>query len=278
MTRHSIENDDNQAQDQPQHCDSPDQAPDLFLQTGFFDIDRLECLSNLTHLGLDARGPDPGNALPLNHHRSREDEGKVFAAGASHSLNSVPDHFSDGDGFAGQQRLIGGQVIRLDHDRIGGNSITLGQNDQVIRDDVPARDTDSLSITDHERARAGKITQGFQRPLGLPFLVKRDSQNNENEPEKHQRFLDIAENEIDRAAGQQQHKHRFPNHLPGGREETAVLRCRKFVVAVFSQANTDVVIGEAEWPGMLAGHSKFLHAHHSSILNRLISGGITGRE
>ena len=52
-----------------------------------------------------------------------------------------------------------------------------------------------------ERARARQVAQRVQRPLGLPLLVEGDADDDEDEAEEHERLLHVAEDEVERAAG-----------------------------------------------------------------------------
>ena len=43
----------------------------------------------------------------------------------------VADDLGDGNGFAGQQRLVGLQVVALEQNRVGGNPVALDQHQEI---------------------------------------------------------------------------------------------------------------------------------------------------
>ena len=237
--------------------------PTSCLQPGSFNLHRLQGLADVAHFGVDASGPHLGDPLALDNQRAGEDEGKVFASRPSHLSHAVPGDLSDRHGFAGEQRLIGGKVVaRKDHG-ICRNSIPFGQYHEVIGDDLSARNSLSLPATDHQRPRAGEVTQGLQRPLRLSFLVKSDAQHHEDKAEEHQGFLHVPQDQVDRAAGQQQKEHRLSDHIPGGRKNAAALGRGKLVVAVLLQATGDFRFREA------GGFDVFARSFHIALTRHM---------
>ena len=155
----------------PEDRHPPHEPSDLLLEPGSFHLHRLQGLADVAHFGVDASGPHLGDPLALDDQRAGEDERKVFAPRPSHLSHPVPGNLSDRHGFSSQQRLIGGQIVARQHHGICRNSVALGQYHEVIGDDFSARDAFSLTASNHQRTRAGKVTQGFERPLRLSFLV-----------------------------------------------------------------------------------------------------------
>ena len=101
---------------------------------------------------------------------------------------------------------------------------------------------------DHQRARAGKIAQRLQRPLGLALLVQRQSHDDEDEAQQHQRLAGIAQQQVHGSASDQQQKNRFAHHRESDGEQAAGFCGGQLVVSVLRQAARGFVLGQARDP------------------------------
>lgn len=107
----------------------------------------------------------------------------------------------------------------------------------------------------------GKVTQSFERPLCLSFLVKRDTQHHEDKAQKHQGFLHVSENQVNRATREQQQKHRLSNHFPGSRKDATAFRGGKLVEAVLLQS--DGAFGFREAVQCVCTRIALCHSNHA---------------
>ena len=116
--------------------------------------------------------------------------------------------------------------------RIRRYAVPFVQDDDIAANDLASRNAFLLPVPDDKGARARQIAQRIERPLGLALLVQRDAHDHEDEPEQHERFLHVAQKQIDRAAADEEQEHRLAHDARGDGEDAAPLRGRKLVVSV----------------------------------------------
>ena len=69
------------------------------------------------------------------------------------------------------------------------------------------------AIPNNQRAWAGEVTQRLQHMLGARFLNNGDRHRHDRECEQDKRFFQISEQEVDKAAAEQECEHRFAKNL-----------------------------------------------------------------
>ena len=134
--------------------------------------------------------------------------------------------------------------------------VALGEHDHVAAHNVTAGDADALAVTNHQRTRAGEVAQGLQHVFGARLLHDGDDNRDRREYEEQQRLAEIAEREIDRAAGQQQQQHRLAQHVEDQAHDRAPARMGQFVEAFGLQ------------PGQRLGCGQGLHGQDISATAR----------
>ena len=227
---------DDEAHDDANQSHVAHKAVHLALQRRLLGIDGLQGLADVAHLGPESRAPNLGNSLPCHHQGARVDKRQVFASGTSHLGRSVPLCLAYGDGLARQKGLVGVQVGARQYDSVRGNTVALGQHDDVAAYNVASRDSDPLAVAPHQGARARQVAQGIQRVLSAPLLYVGDADDDEDEPQQHERLGTVAEQEVERTTGEQQQEHRLLEDLEQHAYPAAFAGAGKLIGALLAQA------------------------------------------
>ena len=74
------------------------------------------------------------------------------------------------------------------------------EHDQIAAHHFPTGDALAHAVADNERARARQVAQGLQHALGARLLHDGDDDGERGEGEQDERFLQVAEREVNRAA------------------------------------------------------------------------------
>ena len=98
------------------------------------------------------------------------------------------------------------------------------QDHQIAGHHLAPGDAPLRAAAQHQRAWAREVAQGLQRALGLAALVDGDAHHDEHRHQQDQRLLQVAECQVDRAAGNQQQEHRLAQHLERDAERPAPRR------------------------------------------------------
>ena len=150
-----------------------------------------------------------------------------------------------GHGLARQQRFIGLQVVTLNEHCVGRHPVALGKHDEIATHHLPAGDSFALAIANDQRTRTGEIAQRLQDALGAGLLHDRDHDRHGREGEQDERFLQVAERQIDHAAAEQQRQHRLAQHLEDDAQRRAPIRPGQLVVSLGLQPGLSVRLAEA---------------------------------
>jgi hypothetical protein len=119
------------------------------------------------------------------------------------------------------------------------------EENDIAAHDLATGDAPAFAVSDDERARAGQIAQPLQNLFGAFFLDDRNRDDDGDEGEQHQRFAEIAEDQVDQAGADQQLKHRLAPDLERDAQQRALLRLRQFVGTFPAQAGRRLLFGEA---------------------------------
>ncbi len=95
-----------------------------------------------------------------------------------------------------------------------GHPIAFREQHHVSDDEFAAGNALGLSVANHQRTRAGHVAQRVEGLFAAALLNVGDGDDDEHEPQQHQRFVAITQREIDRPAGHQQQEHRLQRHVP----------------------------------------------------------------
>lgn len=139
-------------------------------------------------------------------------------------------------GLAGQHRLVGGQLVRLQHHAVGRHAVAFGQQEHVAAHDVPARDPHGDATSQGQRPGAGQVPQRIERIVGTALLQRGDGHDDQHETQQDQRVVAVSHGEVDGARPQQQQEHRLANDLPCDRGQAAPLADAQLVRPLLSQA------------------------------------------
>ena len=112
-----------------------------------------------------------------------------------------------------QQRFIGLKIAGLHQHGVGGNAVAFGEHDQIAARHLAAGDALARAVSDHQRAGAGEVAQCLQHALGARFLNDGDHHRHDRESEQDERFFQVSEQEVDKAAAEQEREHRFTKNL-----------------------------------------------------------------
>ena len=239
-----VDDHDEDAEEQPRERKGADQAAGLLLERRPLLLHRLERLSDLAEFAPKPGGLHTTDPVALHHHAPRIDEGQVIPAGPSDRRYPVPRRLANRYGFPRQEGFVHREVRARQEQGVGRDAVSLGEDQQVVPDHLPSRDSPPLPVADDQGPGAGEVAQRLQGALRLPFLVQGDPHHDEDEAEEHQRFLHVSQDEVDRAARDEQEEHRLADDAEGDCENGAPLRRGEFVVPFLPQPPGGLILGE----------------------------------
>ena len=146
--------------------------------------------------------------------------GAQRAAGSSVTARARGGMLCNGRRLARQQRFIHPQVVGRQQPGIGRHSVAFAEHQQVTPHHLDTGDALRPAVADHQRARAGQVAQGGQRPLGAQPLPEADQRREQHEGQQHQRLAHITQQQVQATCGEQALEHRLARHLaqqPQGR-------------------------------------------------------------
>src|SRR5262249_7684259 len=188
-------------------------------------------LAQAPQLGAGARGEALEDRLAIGDEGPGVDEWAGLAARASHRRAPIPRGLAHRRRFPGEERLVRGEGRARDERAIGRHAVALAEEKDVAPDHLAAGDARARAVPDPAGARARQVAERLERPLGLLFLVQRDRGDQDDEAEQHQGLLAIAEDEVDRAAGEEQEEHRLGDDVAPDGDEAAPFARRQLVRA-----------------------------------------------
>jgi len=170
--------------------------------------------ADLAHLAARAGGHDLGQTL-TTHHMAGGKHGRGIVASRCNGFGRPfgGGAFAYGYGFAGQQRFVHLQVLRLQQPAVGGDAVALGQQQQVAGHHFAGRDALNLTVTQHACLRLGQAAQRLQGRIGAAFLPESHAQHRQHEQRQGQAFDDVAQHHVKQCGSHQQHEHRFARHV-----------------------------------------------------------------
>ena len=168
------------------------------------------------------------DTLALNEERSGEHEGVVFAARATHPRTPSQAVFRTG---TDSPVSSDSSADRLLHEWTAASAATRSPSARTRR--LPGTTSRPamrlLAPPPMTSAGAGEVLQGLQRPLRPSVPVESNPQDHEHEATEHQGLLHIAEEKINRPAGEEQKKDRLADHVPTDRKKAPASGRRKLV-------------------------------------------------
>ncbi len=223
-----------------------------------------------------------GKSLTAYNQRTRIHKRKIVSSGPRIGRQFRAQGLSHRNGFAGQQQFIGFQILARDQGRIRGHAVTLVQDDEVATDDFTSRNAFSLAIPEHERARACQVAQCIEHALAAGFLHDGDDDRGRSQRDDQQRFLEIAEADVDHAGGEQHQQHRFAQNLECDLPDPAPPIPRQLVGALGRQARGRFSAGQPIHisPGLTAcrrSDTRVDSGRPSRLDRRQTSLGMNGR-
>jgi hypothetical protein len=204
-------------------CEPNHEPTTLELQRRVLDHARLNRLPDATNLGIRSscmHAPDPRTG---GDKRTGEDEGQVLTARPRERKLAVPNGFAYRNGFARHERFIRREMAPLDDRAVRWDAVAFGKHDQIVTNELAARNPFAHPVSDDERARTRKISKRFESVLSLPLLNERENHDEHHEAEEHDGFLPIAECGVDAATYEEQERHRLAHE-----RENAGHKCAAF--------------------------------------------------
>lgn len=193
-------------QQQPDHGQIADQLTRRLLQAGGRFRRCRQSLPDAAHSGRGADGAHLCEPHPFCDHRAGKQKRRALAAGWCEGGVRHAGQLGHRHCLAGEQGFVHGK-LPLQQQGIRRNAVAFVQHQNILAHHFPARDAHLLTVPDHQCARGGKVTQGFQRSLRLALLGQGDADDDEHEAEQEQRLGPVAQREVDTARHQQHEKH-----------------------------------------------------------------------
>ena len=180
------------------------------LQARLFLREPRERLADGADGAVGSGGEDDGETRAAQHQRSGKNLRDIFAAGRSQAIGHLDrGALAHREGFTGQQRFIDLDVIAGHQDPVCGDTIALGDHDDVAAHHFPARNADSLAVANHQRAWAGELAQRIECLFTAPLLDDGDGHGDGREGEQHQCVAAFAQYSVDHRRRNQQREHRL---------------------------------------------------------------------
>ena len=179
------------AQRQPDQRQALGQAFDFELQGRRCWRYGLQGMADRAHLRFQARGGDPHHALAAHHQRARihGNARRVFV------------HWRR---FAGEQRLVNGQLVRLQQRAIGRHAPAFAEQEHVVTHHIVPGQLHRLAAAHGGGLRAGQITQRFQSIVGAPLLQHRGQHDDQHKTHQEQGFAGVPQGQVNQARRHQQ--------------------------------------------------------------------------
>ena len=223
----------------------------LPLQRALGLFDARERAPDSAHLGIRAGGVHARSAPTLNDHRAGIDERHAVPSrsdrrdrrGSARTL--APRQLAYWNGFTGQQRLVGRQIVRVEQHSVGGNAIAFVEQQDVAGDDLPSGNQRSRAVPDDARPRTRKVAQGAEHALGLSLLHNRDAHHYADKGEEQQSFAQASQDEIEESGAHQHDEHRLGCDTEHDAQKRASRRSLQLVTTACGQARRRFVRGEA---------------------------------
>lgn len=92
-----------------------------------------------------------------------------------------PGRFATGCGFAGEKRFVAGQMHRLQRRPVGGQTVALGEQQHIARNDAARADLADSAVAPDARRGRGELPQRLQRFFRAVFLQKAHRRVHEND-------------------------------------------------------------------------------------------------
>ncbi len=203
----------------PQHQHAGRHAPNHdtggFLQRRAPGLDQAECAADAADFAVRASRQHLGEALPLHDQGAREHAAGAVIARWRHGPGRRPvgGLLVHRQGLAGEQGLIGLQVVGLDQHAVSGHAVPFQQHHEVARHQLLGIDALSLAIADDQGPGAGQVLEGVQRPLGAPLLHQGDAHHGHDRDHQGQALLPVSDQEVQHQAGHEQQEHGLARHL-----------------------------------------------------------------
>ncbi len=194
-----------------------------------------------------ARGRNNAQAAAAHHQRAGINTGPVIPAGAFGfgRRGRVCGNLAHGNGFPGQQGFVHLQPVACHQPAIGRNTVSFVQHHKIAPHHLAGGDPLALAIANHQRARAGQVAQGFQCAFGARLLHHGDDDREAGKGHQDQRFVNVAQGQVNSARHQQQHQHRFAQHIHHNGKGASFAAVRQFVEALCAQALGRLRCGQA---------------------------------
>ena len=172
------------------------QTPCLYAQPWRLGVDAADRKADFADLAARPGRGDLSAPVTSNDQAAGIDIRQIITPGPRRRRSGRGD-FPHRYCLAGEQRFIALQIMRREHDRIGGHTVAFGKNDEVAADDFGAGYSFLDAVADDKRARAGQIAQAFEHTLGAGFLNDGNENRGAGKKAEHDSFFEIAEEEID---------------------------------------------------------------------------------
>jgi len=248
--RNAIQHDDGDAHHQAEQREDHDGAARLALDAARLGLDALQRLADVPERRVAARCDYAREAMSGRQQRTGIDERQIVTARTRQGRSGIARALAHRNGFARQQRLVGRQMRRGLEPCVRRHAIAFLHAQQIACNYVAAGNHAPLAVAQNLRARARQLAQRLERALGPALLIERDRDHHEHREQERQRFLDVAERDVDHTRTDQQQEHRLAHDFPRDRPGAARFRRRQLVGSVACEARRRFDAGQA--PGARA--------------------------
>jgi hypothetical protein len=174
----------------------------------------VERLADLANFAARPGCHDLRKAAAPHYHRAGIDKRQIVAARSGAAGRDAGGcNLAHRYRLPRQQRFISLKIAALHQHGVGGNAVAFGEHNQIAARHLAPGDALARAVSDHQRTGAGEVAQRFQHALGARFLNDSDRHRQDSEYEQDKRFFQISEQEVDKAAAEQECEHRFAKNL-----------------------------------------------------------------
>lgn len=212
----------------------------------------------------------PRQAVPLDDQRAGEHPGQRVAARRGRRIALVAGTLADRDGFAGQQRLVDQQRVRLEQQGIGRDAVAFRQNDEVAPHHLGGRNAHGAAVAhDGGRGRA-HVAQCLERALRAAFLEQGHAEQEHHHRQQDDALARFAQQQVEQGGADEQDEHRLARRLGGDGFPAPSRTVREAVLAVARQPPRGLGAGQPciAGCGMDNAHGLALRGNEAAVLLR----------
>jgi hypothetical protein len=125
--------------------------------------------------------------------------------------------------------IVDKQSIGVGQDRVGRNAVAFREDHKIAGHHVTTGNAAARPISDDQRSGTRKTAERLENALASRFLHDADRDGKQGKKRQYKRVAQLAQQQIDRDAAQQQREHRLAQDFGYDAQNVAAIGVREFV-------------------------------------------------